>query len=111
MATVDASSPITIRLAGNFSSAPATIVVSARVEPHQDNRELCALLTDGVFETSSCRPHVGLKAPLQVVFEPFRNMEAGEYIAVVFVTRQAPDGKVTTEQARQQFRILESLGG
>ena len=111
MATVDALAPITIRLAGNFGTAPATVRIAARVEPHTDNRVLCAIIANGEFETSSCRAHVGTKAPLQVVFEDFRGIGAGEYTALVSVTRQAPDGKVTTEQSKLQFHILSPFGG
>jgi len=111
MATAAASTPVTARLRGNFGQAPATVIVSARVEPHADNRVVCAFITNGEYETSSCRPHVGDEAPLQVVFEPFRGLGQGEYAAIVEVVRIARDGKQTRRMNSLTFRILEPFGG
>jgi len=104
------SAPLTLSLRGGFGQAPATVVLTTRIEKHADNRELCALISSGEFETSSCRAHVGTNAPLQVVFQPFRGLPAGEYLALVVVGRQSPTGERSQVTARAPFRILSALG-
>ena len=83
------------------------MIISARVEKHADNREVCAVIAD---YTESCRPHVGLAAPLQVVFEPFRDIPEGNYVALVYVSRYV-DGRWEHPFDKVPFRILSGLGG
>ena len=108
--TAFAIQPVAVRLRGNFGTAPATVVVIARVEPRPENRDIEACVV-GDYTACSARAHVGVDAPIQVVFEPFRGLPQGEYDAVVTVRRQSVDGRWTTAVDKQHFIILEAFGG
>jgi hypothetical protein len=104
-------SPVIVRLRGGNAFAPATVIVSARIEKHAWNREVCAAIDEGIFATQSCRPHVGTDAPTQVIFEPFRDLPEGEYTATVYVNRQNLDtGKWERVSGFINFRILAAFG-
>ena len=100
-----------MRVTGNFGMAPATVQVSARIAHHTGNRQVCAVFDNGKYWTMSCRPHVGFEAPLQVVFEPFRDLPEGEYLVTVAVTRLKDDGSWESPTDQTHIRIFPPLGG
>ena len=106
-----ASAPLTLSLRGGFGQAPATVVLTARIEKHPDNRELCVGVVGDAYESSSCRAHAGTTAPLQIVFAPFRGVPEGEYTAMLVLRRQSREGKWSQLSTRQPFIILSALGG
>jgi hypothetical protein len=81
-----------------------------RTEKHQGNRALCVAVISEAFESTSCRTHIGTTAPSQVVFEPFRGLPGGDYIAMAALDHQLIDGRHVTITVRHPFTILPGLG-
>jgi len=109
-ATAYGAAPVTIKAYPQVAFAGSGLRVTVRVEKHEDNRRL-ALVWEGPTSGSTDRPHVGLDAPLQIVFEKeFPRMEAGVTSLLAIVQRQSPEGKITELRSQViEVTILEGL--
>lgn len=107
--TGSSAAPVSIRLLHTIHTDPATVRVVVRVEKHADNRVLCVVVSNGEFETLSCRQHVGEQAPLQPTLEPFKALPQGEYTALAILVRRSPEGRETQHRAQAAFIVSPSF--
>lgn len=100
-----ASEKLLLRLTPNVSNAPSTVVVTATVARHADNRSLRIEADSGGFYRSSDVQLDGDKAPLITEIR-FDNLPGGEYV-VKAVLRNNLGGETTL---RRTALVLPRLG-
>lgn len=79
--------PIVITHEVNFQFEPATITLTLRIAPHEDNREVC-VETNGTngYSRISCFPHIGLTPSSQVRIQ-YRDLRGARYHVQAVLSR------------------------
>ena len=105
-AAAGATEPVTVKASPVTSFAPATVVVSTRIDPDADNRAMEVVAESADFFRSSTMPLEGDRAPRAAQFQ-FRSLPPGDYD--IRVTLIGADGR-TRAVARTRAQVVETIG-
>ena len=115
---ISADSTVSITVYPQISFAPANLRLTVRTPQHVDNRQLCVTVSDiydSTYYRSSCWQLDGDQAPITFTEEKVARgllavspTDANNYVAIVVLMRMV-EGRPRTFEARQEFRVLESI--